>query len=76
MKRIQLRYFTGDSAEVICVTGFGIHEAEETIGTVSKHGHLWTARSVNGANHGDRYISKWSATKQLALGLGKGEYAQ
>lgn len=37
---------------------------------------LWAARDSNEVNHGDSYIDRWSAAKQLALGLGYGDAAQ
>lgn len=37
---------------------------------------LWSARDLEGTNHGDRYNRSWDAAKQLALALGKGEYVR
>lgn len=64
-------------------------EDEKRIGRVYRHQNrnkgfseamgadifLWCARDAFERNHGDTYVDKWSAAKQLALGLGFGEYA-
>ena len=78
MKRLQLRYWDGDSsAEVIGVTyDTGLRETDVvSLGTVTRNAQqLWSARSAIGVNHGDLWLSKWAAAEQLALGLGKAEY--
>lgn len=77
MKTLQLRYFNGETAEVLAVSWMGMQATEESIGHVSLNRNgLWSARSLSNDNHGDRYTTKWNAAKQLALGLGKGEYVR
>lgn len=89
-KRLSLRHISDREADVYTVDYDGRQEYDLRIGRVYRHQDrnkgfsdamgtdifLWCARDAYERNHGDQYIDMWSAAKQLALGLGKGEYAQ
>jgi len=72
MAHLRLSGGGGDHWAVLVCAHARDPEPEE-IGTVTKNkiGGLWTATDAAGRNHGDRYLDRWGAAKQLALGLGK-----
>jgi len=76
----------GDRWAVLVCDGARDPDPEE-IGTVTRNGQrgtwderisfgLWSAKDMAGRNHGDRYLDRWGAARQLALGLGLGKKVQ
>lgn len=46
MKRLQLRYWGGETAEVLCMESVGLNQFEGAIGTVTRNqAGLWSARA-------------------------------
>lgn len=82
MKHLRLTGGGGDHWVVLICDAWNDPDPKE-IGTVTRNrqptggwGRLWTARDVMGYIHGDRYLDRWGAAKQLALGLGLGTKVQ
>jgi len=69
---LRLVGFGGDKWAVEHCALNGTNEPDSAvIGTVTKNRHnpLWAAHDTAGANHGDCYLDRWCAARQLALGL-------